>query len=273
MILGGVPYYWKMIDPNKSLNSNIDNLFFANDAPMEVEYHILFKSMFRSPDKYESIVKNLAEKKKGITAKEISERTGISMSSRLTNMLDNLRMSGFISESQQPTKHKRGTVYQLADNFVWFYHDFLIKRKESSNFWNTHQHSGIITAWKGLAFERVCMQHIPQIQKALGVSGVYCKYYSWSAPQTDQFPGMQIDMVIDRADGIVNICEMKYSSGPYAISPGYMSELNLRRARYQQEVASKKGVHLTMVSAYGITRNAQSSEINSIITIDDLFEP
>lgn len=272
MIFGGVPYYWKMIDSKKSLNANIDYLFFSNEAPMKLEHHALFKSMFNSPDKYEKIIDVLVQKKKGMTAKDISEASGIEMSASFTNIINNLKLSGFINETVQPTKKKRGVIYQLSDNFILFYHDFITKQNNQSNFWSTHHNTGAVIAWKGLAFERVCAQHISTIQKALGISGVYCNYYSWIAPKNDDYPSMQIDMIIDRADNIVNMCEMKYTISPYSISASYLAELNRRRTRYQQEVAPRKSILLTMVSAFGIVNNAQASEINSIITLDDLFE-
>lgn len=273
MVLGGVPYYWKMIDSSKSLVSNIDTLFFSDNAPMNIEHHLLFKSMFNSPEKYETIISVLVEKKKGMTAKEISEKSGIGMSASLTNAIENLKLSGFIAESLQPTKRKRGVIYQISDNFILFYHDFILKRKGNSGFWSTHQNTGIVSSWRGLAFERVCAQHIAQIQKALGIAGVYCNYYSWVGVETDDYPAMQIDMIIDRPDNMVNICEMKYTSSPFTVTSEYLTTLNLRRDRYQQEVAPKKGVQITLVASSGVTRNANASEINSIVTLDDLFEP
>lgn len=115
------------------------------------------------------------------------------------------------------------------------------------------------------------MQHLPQIQRALGIGGVYCKQFSWAAPKTDEYPGMQVDMVIDRADNMVNLCEIKFTEEPFAITPEYMQKLRLRRGRYQQEIAPKKGVHLTMITSAGVVQNPQKFEINSFVTLDDLF--
>ncbi len=273
MIFGGVPYYWTLIDPAKSLSANIDFLFFSENAPMKIEYHVLFKSMFTAPERYESIVKTLIEKKGGMTAKEISERSGVGMSAKFTEILTNLKLSGFVIEMPQPTKKQRGVLFKLADNFTLFYHDFVLKKKARTNYWVTHQNTGTMNSWRGLAFERVCYRHIHQIQKALGVGGVYCEYFAWSVPENESYPAMQIDMIIDRADGIVNICEMKFTNSPFSISPVYLVEMNLRRSRYQQEVAPKKGVQLTMVASSGLVKNPQASEINSVITLDDLFQP
>jgi hypothetical protein len=124
-----------------------------------------------------------------------------------------------------------------------------------------------------LAFERLCFQHKKQIAKALGISGVYAAWYAWSAvPDAEHgYPGMQVDMVIDRADGVVNLCEAKFSSKPYAITPVYLSELRLRQSRYHEEVAPKKAVHITMITASGVVDNPQKQNINSFVELDDLF--
>lgn len=273
MILGGVPYYWNMLDPAKSLVGNIDELFFSDNSKMDIEYNALFTSMFKYPGKYESVVSALTEKKKGMTASEISDKTGVAMSASLNTVINNLKLCGFIEEVAQPTKQRRGTIYQLRDHFILFYYEFILKKKAQANFWSTHHDTGLVAAWRGLAFERVCFQHVKQIQRALGISGVYCKIYSWSAKADAEngYPGMQVDMSIDRADGVVNLCEAKFSAKPYAISPEYLRELRLRQARYREEVAPKKAVHLTMITTYGVVDNAQKSSINSFIQLDDLF--
>mgnify|MGYP002606194509 CR=1 FL=1 len=271
MILGGVPHYWKMIDPSQSLYVNIDRMFFSERAPMKMEYRALFSSMFSFPERYETVINALVHKKKGLTAKEISECSGIGMSASLTTILENLSMCGFIRQISQPTKQKRGAIYQLIDNYTLFYHEYILNRKEQSNYWTINHNSGEHQAWRGIAFERVCMQHLSQIQKALGISGVYCKQFSWNAPKTDEYPGMQIDMVIDRADNMVNLCEIKFTDEAFAITPEYMHRLRLRRGRYQQEIAPKKGIHLTMITSAGVVQNPQKLEINSFVILDDLF--
>ncbi len=264
MIFGGVPYYWTLLDPTKSLTANVDFLFFSENARMKIEHHALFNSMFSSPERYESIVNTLIERKGGMTAKEISYKSGIGMSSKFIEMLTNLKMSGFIVEIAQPTKKSRGVIFQLSDNFILFYHDFVLKKRAKNNYWTTHQNTGSINAWKGLAFERVCLRHFHQIKNALGIGGVYCECFTWKVAENESYPAMQIDMIIDRADGIVNICEMKFTNSPFAITPSYLAEMNLRRSRYQQEIANKKGVQLTMVASSGLVRNAQASEISSV---------
>lgn len=271
MIIGGIPHYWNKFDKRESLPSNIDRLFFKKDADMAIEYDALFSSLFSKPESYEAIIDALALKKRGLTHSEISEVSGYTKSGKLTTILRNLELCGFIEKVTQPKRRNREAVYQLVDNFVIFHHEFIRKKEVNANYWSTHLLSSYHSAWSGLAFERVCFQHKNQIAKALGISGIYLGWYAWSAPANETYPGMQVDMVIDRADGVVNLCEAKFSANPFAISPDYMDELRLRQARYQSEVDPKKAVHLTMITANGVVQNPQKFEVNSFVALDDLF--
>lgn len=271
MVIGGIPHYWNKFNRKLSLAANIDHLFFSRGADMVTEYEALFSSLFSNPESYESIIDALSQKKKGLTHKEIAEFSGYNRSGKLTAILKNLELCGFIEKVTQPNKKSREAHYQLIDNFVLFYHEFIRNKEAKANYWSTHLKSAAHSAWSGLAFERVCFQHREQIAKAIGISGVYVEWFSWSSPKTEEYPGMQIDMVIDRADGVVNLCEAKFSTKPFAITPEYLSELQLRQGRYQEEVAPKKAVHLTMIAANGIVQNPQKFEINSFVTLDDLF--
>jgi AAA+ ATPase superfamily predicted ATPase len=273
MIIGGIPHYWNKFSRKLSLAANIDHLFFEKGADMAVEYGVLFSSLFAHPESYEAIITALAQKKKGLTHKEISELIGYQGSGRLTTILTNLELCGFIEKVTQPQKKSRDALYQLVDNFVLFYNEFIYKKEVKPNYWSTHLDSAAHLAWSGLAFERLCFQHKKQIAKALGISGVYAAWYAWSAvPDAEHgYSGMQVDMVIDRADGVVNLCEAKFSSKPYAITPVYLSELRLRQGRYHEEVAPKKAVHITMITASGVVDNPQKQNINSFVELDDLF--
>lgn len=275
MILGGIPHYWTKFKKEQSLPSNVDRLFFRRGAEMKEEYGALFSSLFSHPEAYEAVINSLSQKKKGLSLKEISELSGYKLSGRLSTILKNLELCGFIEKVSQPNKRKRDATYQLIDNFVLFYHEFILKKEVESNYWSTHIKTHAHSAWSGLAFERVCFQHRNQIAKALGISGVYTSWYAWSAEPDKEhgYPGMQVDMVIDRADDVVNLCEAKFSTKPFAITSEYMEDLHMRQGRYQEEVAPKKAVHLTMITVSGIVDNPQKYEINSFVELDDLFLP
>jgi AAA+ ATPase superfamily predicted ATPase len=273
MIVGGIPHYWSKFNRKLSLATNVDKLFFEKGADMVVEYSVLFSSLFSHPEAYELIINALAKKKKGLTRKEIAQLTGYSQSGRLTTILTNLELCGFIEKVKQPQKKSRDAIYQLIDNFVLFYHEFIAKKEVEPNYWSTHLNSSAHMAWSGLAFERLCFQHKPQIAKTLGIAGVYSSWWAWSAaPDAENgYPGMQVDLVIDRADGVVNLCEAKFSSKPYAITPSYLNELRLRQGRYHEEVAPQKAVHITMITSCGVVDNPQRRSINSFVELNDLF--
>jgi hypothetical protein len=273
MIIGGIPHYWNKFSRKLSLSANIDRLFFEKGADMVVEYEVLFSSLFSHPEAYVAIINALAQRKRGLTNKEIAEAIGYNTSGRLTTILKNLELCGFIEKVSQPRKKSRDALYQLVDNFVLFYNEFVHKKEVKPNYWSTHLDSPAHLAWSGLAFERLCFQHKKQIAKALGISGVYAGWYAWSAEADarNAYPGMQVDMVIDRADGVVNLCEAKFSSKPYVITSAYLNELRLRQGRYREEVAPKKAVHITMITASGVVDNPQKHNINSFVELDDLF--
>lgn len=271
MIMGGIPHYWNKFDRQSSLTANVDRLFFSSDADMRREYLALFASLFSNPDRYESIIEALAGKKRGLTQGEIAKAAGYAQSGRLSSILENLELCGFIIKVQQPNKRSKDALYQLIDNFSLFYHEFVRGKGDRPNYWSMHSNSPANSAWRGLAFERLCFQHREQIARALGIGGVCASWYAWSAPRTEEYPGVQVDLVIDRADGIVNLCEAKFTDRPFAISSDYMQQLLLRRGRYQEEVAPKKGIHLTMIAPEGIAENPQSHEVNSVVRLDDLF--
>lgn len=271
MIMGGIPHYWNKFDKKESLATNIDRLFFSNEADMIMEYKALYSSLFNNPEPYENIIDALAQKKRGLSQQEISELAGYERSGRLTSILENLELCGFIIKITQPNKKSKNAIFQLVDNFSLFYHEYVRNKGVRLNYWSSNYMTPAHSAWSGLAFERLCFQHRQQIAKALGISGIYTTWYAWSAGPTESYPGVQIDMIIDRADGIVNLCEVKFTEAPFAITPDYLKKLKIRRSRYHQEIAPKKGVHLTMISSSGVIRNPQSHEINSFITLDDLF--
>lgn len=271
MIMGGIPHYWNKFDKKTSLVNNIDRLFFSNDSDMEVEYKSLYSSLFSNPEPYENIIQALARKKRGLTQQEISDLSGYNRSGRLTSILENLELCGFIVKTTQPNKKNKDAIFQLVDNFSLFYHEFIRNRAVRYNYWSSNYMTPAHYAWSGLAFERLCFQHRSQIAKSLGISGIHTTWYAWSARKTDEYPGVQVDMVIDRADGLVNLCEVEFTEAPFAITPEYLQKLRLRRSRYQQEICPRKGVHLTMITSAGVVNNPQKYEINSYITLNDLF--
>ena len=273
MIFGGAPYYWSLLDKSESLVQNIDRLFFSPGAELAGEFKKLYRSVFENPEPYMAIVTTLGTRKVGMTRDQLIENTpGIESCGALTEWLDNLEASGFIRKYAETGNVKRGTVYQLIDNFTLFYFRFMEdKGNASSDYWSVFSGTQEASVWRGLAFERVALQHVDQIKKRLGISGVITRQYAWRCRAAGAEDGAQIDLVIERNDAITNLCEMKCTDEPFEISDAYDQRLRGRRERFLSETKTADAVHLTFISASGLKANANAFDIQSVVTLDDLF--
>ena len=273
MILGGVPYYWKQLKRGFSVAQNVDHLFFSEDAVLRQEYEYLFASIFRYPEPYLQIIEALAKKKMGLTRNELLEETDLPGSGIFTQRLKELESCGFIREYHAFGKKNKDSLYQLMDPFVLFYHHFLKRKNSDTGFWSHQVNTPAVNAWEGLAFEQICLLHTEQIKKKLGISGVLTEVSSFvcKANPEEGIHGSQIDMVIWRADHIINLLEMKYASEPFTITKGIDEGLRRKRADFQRVTKPKEGIHLTMVTPYGLEWNAYAGNIQSQVTGEDLF--
>ncbi len=271
MILGGIPYYLNLLDRNKSLAENVDLLFFGKEAPLAREFDRLYKSLFNSPDKYKAIIKTLSGSRKGMTRGELAKKLKVNDNGHFGDTLEDLVNCDFIRYYNLKGKIVKATggLYQLVDFYSIFHQTFLTKKVTDVHYWSNTLNTPIQNTWYGLAFERVAMAHIPQILKAIGVDRILTQYYSWRS--TDSPQGAQIDLAIDRADGIVNLCEIKYSTGTYVISKEEFLKLNNRSEAFRRETGTKKGLFITFITTYGLEKNGYSDIANSQVTMDDLF--
>lgn len=273
MVMGGVPYYWDLLRTDISLAQNIDELFFAEHGELSDEFDHLFTALFRKPALYVSIIRALGTKKCGMTRGEIIAATREEGNGRLSRALKELAQCDFIRVYAEPGRRKRDLIYQLIDNYILFYFRFIDGRTNMMpNFWTASQTSQAVRVWCGLAFERVALQHVGAIKRKLGVSGVITRTYGWRyRDDGGDGDGAQIDLVIERDDKVVNLCEMKYTARPFAITDDYDRRLKAKREIYAEQTGTKDAIHLTMVSAHGLKANANASDVQSVVTLDDLF--
>ena len=271
MIFGGIPYYMDFIKPGFSLAQNVDAIFFEENAPLRNEYSNLYRALFRNADGHIRVIEALAAKKAGKTRDEITSATGMSEGGGLTRIIDELKTSGFVREYLSYGKKKRDRIYQLVDPFTLFYLRFCNKRNTySTDFWLRFCTTPAHASWSGYAFEILCLLHVPQIRKALGISGVLTEIYSWKSKVHD--PGAQIDLVIDRGDGVINLCEMKYASSEYIVDKDYDQNLRNKRAAFSAETHSPKAAHTTMITTYGLKKNIYQAGIPFEVTLEELFD-
>ena len=276
MIMGGIPYYLDMLDPELSVNRNIDELFFASNAPLRAEYEFLFRSLFSNSDRYRKVVEILSQKLKGMTRKEILE-TLKSDGGSLSKVLEDLSACDFIRSYSAIGKKNKSCIYQLTDLFCLFHIRFVTHEREQDEHYWTNLPEGMKNAWSGYAFEQVCLHHIPQIKNKLGISGVFSNVFSWnSGPFTDddgtKWNGGQIDLLIDRRDDVINICEIKYSSEQYVITKDYEHHMMDRISLFRHCTHTRKSLVNTFITTYGVKKNIHSTSIQKEVTMDDLFK-
>ena len=273
MVFGGVPYYWSFLESSESLAQNLDRLLFAADGKLRNEFNRLFKSLFRNDRMYRETIEILGRRKAGKTREEILSEASFSDGGKFSECLRALEECGFIRSFVEIGKTSKGTMFQLIDNFTLFHLEFLSGRiKTGERYWTTSVTSPEVSGWKGRAFERLCLQHIREIKAALGIAGVRTNVNSWfHVPDERCNTGVQIDLLIDRADGVINLCEMKYSEGGYDLTSAEVKKLITRRDVFIKTTGTSKSIHLTMVTPEGVISSANAHGIQSQITLSDLF--
>lgn len=276
MILGGIPYYLDMLDKGLPFDKNIDTLFFRDGAPLKTEYNFLFRSLFKSSMVYQQVVEALAKKSKGLTLKEIKEWLKSDDSGTLSEVLDNLCKCDFIRKYAAFGKKKNGMLYQLTDLFSLYYLKFIGGQTGlDEHYWSNVKES-VRNTWSGYAFEQVCLHHISQIRSKLSINGVLTNVCSWSSPkQTDkdgtEWPGTQIDLLLCRADHVIDLCEMKYCNTLFTLTADYEQHLRERKDTFAHFTKTKDAIHTVLVTTYGLKENKYSGSINATVTMDDLF--
>ena len=274
MVLGGVPFYWSKLQRDFSLSQNIDNLFFAQNGELRNEFHELYASLFRNPDAYIAVVNTLGTKRAGMTREKIISEGKISDNGKLSEVLKDLEACGFIRKYKAIGQKCKDAVFQLIDSYTLFYYKFILNNiHDDQGFWSKQISAPVYYNWCGLAFERVCLMHIAQIKKALGISGIISSEYAWHSKITrNEGRGAQIDLIIDREDNVIDLCEIKYTKERYEASSEENDIIQNRRTRFVDETKTAKAVHLILISANGIKRNTYSGEFQNILTSECLFE-
>lgn len=272
MILGGIPYYMTYFMRGKSLAQNIDNLFFAHNAKLKDEFAKLFASVFTNPEEMMRIVRYLATKRKGFTRESIAEGTNLGCNGHLSQWLKALVASDFVERYVPFGESKRNEHYRLIDPFCLFYLKFVDKQSEMDDaFWMNNVESPKINSWRGFAFEDLCLRHIDAIKRALQIAGISSSQSAWAVSGDDQQEGTQIDLLIQRKDNVVNMCEMKFYSEEFAVSKSYHMRLVHRMNTLVEKVSRKTVIHSTLVTTYGLAYNQYFGDFVNVVTLDDLF--
>ncbi len=265
MAIGGIPHYLEKIQQGDSVPVAIDRLCFQQDEILVNEFNQIFVSLFENSENHTKIVETLATSQRGMVREELIRKSKISSGGTLTKAIQELIESGFISEYQPYTNKVKETLFRLSDEYSLFYQKFI--KNNSGTSWKTLFSSRSYVSWCGFAFETLCLKHTDQILKKLGLSGVDVQSSSWRNENA------QIDLLLDRSDRSINICEMKFSESEFVIDKSYADNIRNKKAEFIKELTSRKNVFVTFVTTFGVKSNNHSSQVmDNQITIDSLFE-
>ncbi len=272
MVTGGVPFYLEHIEANKSTAQNIDNLCFTKNSLLRTEFDNLYSSLFKKADKHILIVETLAKKAKGMSREELIQKAKLTNGGNATKLLQELEESSFIRRYHSFEKKEKNSLYQLCDFYSLFYLKFIKETSDlDENTWLKSIDNPQYRAWSGYAFEQVCLAHTPEIKRALGISGIQTHTSAWLSSDKNQ--KAQIDLVIDRRDHVINLCEMKFSLKPFTIDKKYAEELASKVEVFRTQNNTTKALFLTMITTFGVVPNTYSNKmVQQNLTMDIFFK-
>lgn len=275
MAMGGIPHYLKEIEAGKSAAQNIDILCFSRTGLLRDEFSKLYPALFEHADNHIAIIRALAQKWKGMSRVEIVTATKLPDGGGLSEVLEELVGSGFVSAYYPFGKKKKDMLYRLTDEYSLFYLKFIeTNRTPGKSVWMSLSQTQAFKSWSGYAFESICIKHLPQIEKALSIAGVFSEASGFIHRGNADFPGLQIDLVLDRKDHVINLFEMKFYREPWLLSKSDAAELRERISLFIQLSKTAKQVFLTTVTPFGLRKNEHSiGLVDSEVTMDDLFAP
>ena len=267
MIFGGIPYYLKLIDRGKSTAQVINELCFKANAPLKNEFDNLYAALFAHHSNHIAVIKACYTKWKGVGQNEIIKLSGMASGGTLTATLNELEVSGFITSTSPFSNIKKEKLYRLTDEFSLFYLKFMDGKKNTD--WHLLSQSQPFKLWQGYAFENFCFKHIQLVKQKLGIAGVITQQYSYNIKGGQPGAGNQLDLIIDRKDQCVNICEIKYHDKPFNIPPQYARLLEQRVKSFKWGTGTRKTVFLTFITKSGIKYNGQL--VDSEVLLKDFY--
>jgi hypothetical protein len=277
MALGGVPHYLAQVRAGESAAQNIDRLCFSRDGLLRTEFNHLYASLFEQSERHEAVVRALAARRRGMTRQALLAAAKLGSGGAATKVLDELEESGFLLQMPRLGRVKREAVYWLADEYSLFYLTWIARHRSSvsaeTGVWLRKQGTPAWRAWSGLAFEATCLKHVAAIKAALGIAAVETVEGSWEhRPDETHRDGAQLDLVIDRADRSMNLCEMKFSEGEFTVDKAYARELARKRDVFRETTGTTKALFLTLVTTYGLRDNEPARGLVArSVTLDALF--
>lgn len=273
MVMGGIPHYLKELKAGKSATQNINRICFSEDGLLRDEFLSLYPALFQHSDYHIAIIRALSTKQSGMSRKEILVAAKLPDGGRVTHVLDELMQSGFIATYPPFGKRKKGQIFRLQDEYSLFYLRFIEKNLQNPPTWGSLSQTQAYKIWCGYAYENICLKHINNIKKALEIGGIYATTSSFLKIGTKEENGTQIDLVIDRNDHIINLCEVKFYNVAFTVTKDYAVKLREKVRIFQESTNTKKQIHLVLITTFGLKHNKHSlGLISANIGMEVFFE-
>jgi predicted AAA+ superfamily ATPase len=277
MAMGGIPKYLLQVEPGKSTKQTIDQQFFTPTGFLYNEFNNLYSSLFNNYEQHIKIVRVLAKNQYGLTRKDLLTQSGLPTGGTASKILRELEKSGFIMHLNSYPNNSKFAKYRLIDQYSLFYLKWVesIEKFFSANmqnYWMQQSNTNAWLTWCGYAFENICLLHMDKIQAALGLSGVLMTQHTWHISGNETQAGAQIDLILDRADSCINLCECKYYNDKFEVTKKYGEELNKRKEIFRAATNCKKSLFTTLITTYGVVENINAHEyIQNQVTMDCFF--
>ncbi len=277
MAMGGIPYYLNQVKKGLSATLNINEICFRPDGLLYSEFSDLFASLFGRAPVYKQIVFALARHHEGLSREELFKRVGVATGGTSQKRLDELEEAGFITRFA-PYGRQQDIFYRLTDEYSLCYARWIQPITKgviaSENYWLNKSTSSEWIAWAGYAFENVCYKHLSQIAQAIKADHTAYLAGAWRAfpRRASQESGAQVDLLFDRDDGVVNLCEIKYSKNEFVMNRAFVQNCQNKIRVFKEKTKTKKDVLLTMITLAGVKDNAYKKELVAAeARLEDLF--
>ena len=273
MAVGGIPHYLKAIEAGKSAVQNVNDICFSQNGLLRDEFTRLYAALFTNSDNHVAVVRALAMSRQGLSRPAIIKNSELPEGGNSSKILEELEQSGFVTSYYPFDKLKKDMLYRLTDEYSLFYLRFIERHKDEGNdTWQSLSQTQTAKIWAGYAYENTCLKHLPQIKKALGISGIYTQSSTFFQKGNDEKKGAQIDLLLDRNDQIINLFEIKFYNTEFTLTEADARTLRNQMRVFKEKTGTKKYLIMSLITTFGLQHNKHSlGLIEQALTMDDLF--
>ncbi|MBF0315441.1 MAG: AAA family ATPase [Oligoflexia bacterium] len=282
LCLGGVPYYLNFLRRGKSAAQNISQICFGKDAPLAGEFENLLHSLYDNSEIHYKIIQILSTRKSGMSRNEILKKIKLNSGGQISKCLSELEEASFIASFIPLGKKKKDIFFKIVDQYTLFYLSWIDKSSHNildhasaSKYWSQMVSSPGYYAWSGLAFEIFCFNNLHLIRQQLGIEEIACKVGAWKyVPSAkNKESGAQIDLVFDREDKTITLCEIKYSLSPYQTDKQEILGLHQKIATFKQVTNTKKQILFALITLHGAKPSIFLDEVvTNYVQLDQALE-